>query len=160
LKAISLGLLAVFILALALAQMPTLSVAASPSSFSAASTSISTAFVAVSQAQQDGGNVTGLVASLNTALGLYAKAQGENGNNPALALTDLQNATAMAQQVTLAAPAIGQAGLSARQAQEYLSVGSAAGIVAIAALLYVYGERIYHRLWLRLYSGYTVKTVG
>jgi hypothetical protein len=159
LRTTSFQILAVFVVALALMPTPT-STAASPSSFSTASSSIATAYVTVSHAQQDGGNVSDLVASLNTALGLYTKALKENGTNPALALSDLQNATAMAQQVTLAAPAIGQAGVSAHQAQEYLSVGTAAAVVAIAALLYVYGERIYHRLWLRLYSGYTVKKVG
>lgn len=134
--------------------------AASPSDFAGASGSIGTAYLAVSRAQQDGGNVSGLVTNLNVALELYTKAQSENSSNPARALADLQNATTIAQQVALEAPGIGQTGAAARQAQEYISVGSAVAIVAVAALLYVYGERIYHRLWLRMYSGYLVKKVG
>ena len=26
--------------------------------------------------------------------------------------------------------------------------------------IYIYGERLYHRLWLRVYSGHVVKKVG
>ena len=134
--------------------------AASRSDFVSASGSIGAAYAAVSRAQQEGGNVSGLVASLNLALGLYTEAQSVNQSSPALATADLQNATGIADGVALAAPSVGQEGRAARQAQEELSVGSAAAIVAVAAILYVYGERIYHRLWLRLYSGYLVKKVG
>ena len=133
---------------------------ASPSDFTAASGSIGAAYLAVSQAQQSGGNVTGLVASLNVALGLYTRAQAENRSDPARASSDLQNATLIAQTIEQDAPVIGQAGAAARQTQEYVSAAAAAAIVAVAGLLYFFGERIYHRLWLRLYSGYTVKKVG
>ncbi len=134
--------------------------AASPSDFTSASNSIGAAYLAVSHAQQQGGNVSALVDSLNMALGLYTRAQAENSSSPSKATSDLQNATVIAQQVALAAPTVGQAGAAARQTQEYASVGAAAVIIAIAALLYVYGEKIYHRIWLRLYSGYVVKRVG
>ena len=88
------------------------------------------------------------------------RAQAENAADPPKASSDLQNATLIAQQVAQEAPAVGQAGTAARQSQEYLSLGSAAAIIVVAALIYVYGDRVYRRIWLRLYSGYTVTKSG
>jgi hypothetical protein len=155
---LGLFVLAIFGIALALAPAPAFP--ASPADFSFASGSIGAAYVAVSHAQQDGGNVSGLVANLNVALGLYMRAQAENPANPSRASSDLQNATQIAQHVALEAPAVGGSGLAARRTQEYLSVGSAAAVLAVAAALYIYGERIYHMVWLRLHSGHVVKKVG
>ena len=159
-RASVLGVLFAVTLTLSIIPVGPTAQAAPSSDFTSASSSIGTAFLAVSRAQQDGGNVTGLVASLNLALGFYARAQGENGSSPAQASVDLQNATAIAQQVALAAPAVGRAGAAARQVQVETSVAAAVAIVAIAVGLYFFGERIYHRLWLRVYSGYVVKKVG
>jgi hypothetical protein len=143
-----------------MASTATQASAAGPGTFASASSAIASAYLAVNQAHSDGGNVTALVASLNVALGLYATAQAENATRPSLAATDLQNATVIAQTVASEAPAIGTQGLAARQAQEELSLGSAAAIVVIAALVYVFGDRIYRRAWLRVYSGFVVKKVG
>ena len=150
----------ILLVAMALVLFANPALAAAPPVFVGASNSIGTAFIAVDHAQQLGGNVTGLVASLNVALGLYMRAQAENSSDPSRAAADLQNATTIAQEVSLEAPAIGTDGSAARQAQEEVSIGAAVAIIAIGVLLYLYGERIYHRLWLRLYSGYVVKEIG
>ena len=104
--------------------------------------------------------MTKLIASFNVALALYAKAQGVNSTQPGAATSDLQNATQIADAISADAPLVGQQGAAARQTQLELSVGSAAAVVALAALIYVYGDRIYRRAWLRLYSGYLVKKIG
>jgi hypothetical protein len=134
--------------------------AATSQDFSSASSSIASAFSAVKAAQHDGGNVSKLVSALNIALGLYMQAQAENSANPTKASTDLQNATLMAQQVSASAPSIGQAGASARQTQELVSIASAVGVLIVAALVYFYGEGIYRRIWLRVYSNHVVRKVG
>jgi hypothetical protein len=143
-----------------LASQPAGATAASQSEFSSASGSIASAFLAVSSAQQSGGNVTALVAQLNLALKLYMQADSENQSQPSQASADLRNATIIAEKVGTNAPAVGQAGASARQLQTYLSAGAAVAVVAMAALVYVFGDRVYRRLWLRVYSGHLVKRVG
>ncbi|HKW04682.1 MAG TPA: hypothetical protein VJN71_05225 [Nitrososphaerales archaeon] len=131
--------------------------AASGSDFSSANNSINSAFSSIFAAQKDGGNVTSLIAKLNTAVALLSKAQSENATNPPQATSDLQNATQIAQQVTSEAPPVASAGRSAVQFNEAVSISSAAGIIIIAALIYIYGGRIYHRTWFYLYKKYLVR---
>jgi hypothetical protein len=134
--------------------------AASQISPSGASSAVQNAFVAVQTAGRDGGNITSLVTKLNSALALVQKASGENSSNPAQASADLQSALTIAQQVQSSAAAVAQQGMSARQFQFELSVVSAVVIVGVAVALYVYGDMIYRRLWLRMYRGEVVKKVG
>lgn len=125
-----------------------------------AQSQIAQAYAAVRSAQQKGGNVTSLVAQLNSAISLVQQGDSVNATDPARAQSLYAEASAIAQQVLQAAPGVGQAGAAARQLQEALSIGAAGAVVVFAALLYLYGERIYHRFWLWAYSGYTVKKVG
>lgn len=133
------------------------SYSATATNFSSANSAINAAFSATLSAQQKGGNVSDLVAMLNIAIGLVQKAQAENGTNPFQATADLTNATQLAQQVSASAPAIEQAGSSARQIQYSESIGVAVVIVALAALAYIYGSRIYHLIWFYLYKNYSVR---
>jgi len=134
--------------------------AASQTSFNSASSAVQNAFVAVQTAGRDGGNVTSLVAQLNGALALVQRATTENSSNPVRASADLQSAIGIAQGVQSSAATVAQQGLSARQLQLELSVASAVVIVGIAIALYFYGDRIYRRLWLRMYGSYVVKKAG
>lgn len=158
------GRLKAAIIALALACLVTFgtpaALAATPASFSGASSAVQQAFVAVKKAGNDGGNVSSLVAELNGALALIQKAESENSSNPAQAGADLQSALAMAQGVQAEAPAVAQQGASARQFQFILSVTVSAVIVGVAVALYVYGDRLYRRVWLRIYGGSVVSRVG
>lgn len=156
----TLRLLALITLAVVVFSTAEPAMSATPTDFAAASNSINGAYLAVSQAQEKGGNVTGLVVRLNEALGLLMEAGAKNSTDPVQAALYLQNATSLARSVALEAPGIGRAGAAARTTQEYVSVGSAIAIVVVAAALYVFGERIYHSVWLRLYSGHLVKKVG
>lgn len=131
--------------------------AASASDFSNANNTINTAFSSIYAAQRDGGNVTLLIAKLNTALALVGKAQVENASNPSQATSDLQNATQIANQVSFEAPQIASAGRSTVEFNEAVSISSAAAIIIIAALIYFYGGRIYHRTWFYLYKKYLVR---
>ena len=132
--------------------------AASSSDFASANSAINSAFVATHNAEQSGGNVTGLIAKLEISLGLVQKAQAENATNPSQALADLQNATQIANQVSAQAPAIMQAGSSARQTLYGESIGSAVAILVLASLVYIYGGRIYHLIWFYLYRNQNVRS--
>jgi len=134
--------------------------AASQTDYSSAMQQIGSAFSATYAADQQGGNVTSLVSQLNSALQLVAKANSENATQPSQATADLQQAVTIAKGVQTLAGGVGQTGASARQAQFYISVGSAVAIVAAASLIYIFGDRIYRRLWLRIYGGYEVKKIG
>jgi hypothetical protein len=145
--------------AFALAVTPPAS-AASQTDFSNAQEAIALAYSATVGAASNGGNVTALVARLQSSLILVENATAVNTSDPALASAYLQNATLIANGVSAQALLVGQAGLNARQAQTLESVGSAAGIVVVASLLYLFGDRIYRALWLRLYGGHLVRKVG
>ena len=134
--------------------------AASQASFSGATSALQNAFVAVQTAGRDGGNVTSLVVQLNGALAMVQRATTENSTNPAQASTDLQSAIGIAQGVASSSATVAQQGLSARQLQLELSVASAVAIVGVAIALYFYGDRIYHRVWLRMYREQVVKKIG
>ena len=154
----------VAIIALVLASLIALGApqafASSQASFIGASSAVEHAFVAVQNAGKNGGNVSALVAELNGALTLIQKALSENSTNPGQAANDLNSAVAVAQGVQASAATVGQQGIAARQYQFELSVGSAIVIVGIAIALYVYGDRIYYRLWLRMYGSHVVRKGG
>lgn len=136
------------------------SVAAGNASFNGASSSVQQAFVAVQSAGKDGGNVASLVTELNGALALIQKATSENSTNPSQAVTDLNSAVTIAQGAQSSASNIATQGISARRVQLFLSVVSAFAIVCVAAAIYVFGDRIYRMLWLRIYGGHVVSRVG
>jgi hypothetical protein len=150
----------VFIAVLLLMVAPPVTSAASQASFSGTSSAVQSAFVAVQTAGTDGGNITSLVAQLNGALVLVQKASAENSTDPAQASADLHSALAIAQEVQSAAATVGQQGMSARQLQFEISVASSVAIVGVAVALYFYGDKIYRRLWLRMYGGQVVRKVG
>jgi hypothetical protein len=153
------ALLAVIVALFLVAESPGVS-AANQSSFSGASSAVQSAFVAVQVAGNDGGNVTSLLSQLNAALALVQKASAENSSDPAQASADLQSALTIAQQVQSSAPKVAQQGVSARHLQIEISVISAVAIIDIAVALYFYGDRIYRRLWLRIYGSHVVRKVG
>lgn len=147
------------VVAVVLGSAPS-ALAASRASFDGGYSAVQSAFVAVQSAEEKGGNVTSLVSQLNGALALVQKAADENSTNPAQAASDLQSAVQIAQVVQARAGPVGEAGAAARQSQLVLSLSSAAAILAGAALVYFYGERVYLRAWLWLYGDHVVKKVG
>ena len=134
--------------------------AASQASLNGASSAVQSAFVATQTAGKDGGNITSLLAQLNGALALVQKASAENSTKPAQASTDLQSAQTIALQVQSSAAMVAQQGTSARRFQLFFSLFSALVIICFAAAIYVFGDKIYRRLWLRMYGNYAVRRVG
>ncbi len=131
--------------------------AATPSQFSSTNAAIAKAFAATASAEQSGGNVTALVAELNTALNLTAQAENLNLSNSTGATLLLQNATKIAQQVSTQAISVRSAGASARQTLTEESIAGAIATVAVAALIYVFGGSIFRMFWYILYKNYILK---
>ncbi len=134
--------------------------AATAGDFSNANTAINSAFVSTYDAQQKGGNVTVLIQELNTALSLVQIAQAENMTNPSQSALDLQNATNIANLVISQSASVGQSGAAALQVKYAVSISSAVAIAVIAILIYIYGGRIYRRMWLYAYRDHVVKPSG
>ena len=151
---VALALLALIILLIAKGSIYASGAAASD--FSSANSAINSAYTATLAAQQKGGNVSQLVSQLNSAISLLQKASRENSTNPSGALSDLQNATRIAGGVITQAPSIAAVGSASIQSRDVLSISSAVAIGIIALLLYIFGERIYRRLWYYLYKEYLV----
>ena len=134
--------------------------AASQASFNEAVSAVQQAFIAVQSAGRDGGNITSQVVELNAALALIQKASSENSSNPAQASSDLKSALAMSQSALASAANLAGEGKSARQLQIEVSVISTVAIVGSAAAIYLFGNRVYRRIWLWAYKGHVVKKVG
>ena len=122
-----------------------------------ANNSVNNAFSSVYYAEQNGGDVTALVEKLNTAVSLIQKATSENGTDPNAAVTDLSNATAIAQMVSLNSTLVSTSGSMERQLRLYGALGTAVATLGIAALVYLRGDRAYRRLWLYVYRNHIVE---
>jgi hypothetical protein len=131
--------------------------ASSAADFSSATNAIGKAFVATYEAGQSGGNVSQLLSKLNLSLSLLQEANVENATNPTQAAADLQNATLTANSVTAASVSVAQMGRASRQTTVLISAISAYAIVVAAALIYIFGDRLYRRLWLFLYRDFLVR---
>lgn len=157
---ISKVLVVTWLLLVALSLTSFYSGAATVNDFTNANSAIDSAYLATHKAEKSGGNVTVQINELNTAIALIEKAQAENSTQPAQALLDLDNATQIAILVSNQSSSIADAGASATQMRNTLSVGSAIVIIVAAAMIYLYGGRIYRRVWLYLYKNYVVKPSG
>jgi predicted PurR-regulated permease PerM len=131
--------------------------AATASQFTTTTNAIASAFAATSSANSSGGNVTALVQKLNAALNMTEQAALVNATDPSEASILLQNATSLAQQVSAEAHAVGSAGASARQTVTAESIGEVIATIAVAAVIYLYGGRLYRAFWFYLYRNYIVR---
>src|SRR5260370_42231626 len=122
-----------------------------------ANNSVNSAFSSVYYVERNGGDVSTLVERLNTAVFIIQKAKAENATNPSTAATDLSNATAIAQMVSLDSASVSSSGSTARQLLLYESLGTIVGTLTLAALAYLKGDRVYRRLWLFVYKNHLEK---
>ncbi len=118
---------------------------------------IGQAYGAVLNAEQSGGNVTSLVATLNRAVALVQQADQVNATDPARAQSLYSQASTLAQQVISAAPAVAAAGrASVLDAQIELGIETAV-LAALAVLAYLFVPRLFWRYWSRTHSDWRVK---
>lgn len=90
--------------------------------------------MAAKNAEAQDGNVSSLVATLNEAIFFIQEAQFENSSNPSQAQADLQNATQLADSVSMQAPGIGHEGSIQKSQVMEESLGSTAAIIAVGVL--------------------------
>jgi hypothetical protein len=118
---------------------------------------IALAYSAVLNAEQSGGNVTALVAQLNSAILLVHQANQINVTNPTQAQSLYSQASTVASRVIQAAPVIASAGrASVGAAQIELGIETTV-LAALAVLAYVYTPGVFWSLWLRTHRNWKVK---
>ncbi len=150
-------LITVTLIVLVISTTPISSHEATGGQLETAANSVNSAFSLVYYAEQNGGDVSALVAKLNAAIFLIQKAEAENATDPDAAIADLSNATTIAQMVSQNSSSVSTNGLMARQLSLYESLGTVAAALGLAALAYLKGDRVYRRLWLYVYRNHVVK---
>ena len=124
---------------------------------SQAEAQIGQAYAAVLGAEQSGGNVTALVAKLNTAIS-YAQQAGQiEASNPAQAQSLYAQASSLASQVIQAAPGVASAGKAAVFAAQVDLVIETAVVAELAVVAYLYVPRLFWRLWIRAHRDWRVR---
>lgn len=121
---------------------------------------IITAFKALSEAYNAGGDVSNLTETLNEALNLTAEAETIVSTYPGEAQTLLSEAKTLAENVTSQAPLIKEEGLRQGQTQMIITFASIAAAIIVGILIYMFGPNLLWRLWLNLRKNYTVKVTG
>ncbi len=101
--------------------------------------------------------MSALVEKLNIAVSLIQRAMAENATDPDAATADLSNATTIAQTVSLNSTSVSANGSMVHQLRLAESLGTVFATLAIAALAYLRGDRVYRRLWLYVYRNHVVK---
>ncbi len=157
-SALSRFIMGIALIGLMISATPIRSHEATGDSVATANDSVNSAFSSVYYAEQNGGDVSGLVAKLNTAILLIQNALAENATNPNAAATNFSNSTTITQQVSMASSLISNSGAAARQLRLYESLGNAVATIGIATLTYLKGDRVYRRLWYYVYKNYLVKS--
>ena len=118
---------------------------------------IAQAYSSVLSAESSGGNVTFLVVKLNSAVSLVQQADALNTTDPTRAQSLYSQASALAQQVISAAPAVAAAGRAAVFDAQVSLVVETAALAVLAALAYLYVPRLYWRYWGRTHKDWRVK---
>jgi hypothetical protein len=121
---------------------------------------IITAFKALGEAYNAGGDVSNLTETLNEALNLTAEAEAIASTYPGEAQTLLSEAKTLAENVTSQAPLIKEEGLRQGQTQMIITFASIAVAIIVGILIYMFGPNLLWRLWLNLRKNYTVKVTG
>ena len=116
---------------------------------------ISDAFSAVLEAEKAGGDVTGLVTSLNEALGLVE--EGERSPEQAKAAALYDRAKQIAGDVLASAPKVKEAGLVAQRNATILVTISIVALAVTALVAYLFVPRLFWTLWLRSHRGWRVE---
>jgi hypothetical protein len=121
------------------------------------SAQIGQAYAAVLNAEQNGGNVSSLVAQLNSAISLVQEADLVNSTNPSRAQTLYSQAFSLASQVVQSAPGVAAAGRTSVSAAQFDLIVESIVLAALAGLVYVYTPKIFWNFWLRTHRDWRVK---
>lgn len=125
-----------------------------------ARSAVYTAFKALIEACNAGGDVSNLTEILNKALNLTSEAETISSTNPSEAQALMSEAQTLAENVTDQAPLVREEGLRQGQTWTIITIASITGALAVGILIYVFGPDLLWRLWLRLRKDYIVKVTG
>ena len=157
LSVLSRCLISITLIVLVISTTPISSHGATGGQLETAVNSVNSAFSSIYYGEQNGGDVSALVEKLNDAVSLIQKAVAENATDPNAATADVSNATTIAQTVSLNSTFVSASGSMARQLRLAQSLDTVITTLAIAALAYLRGDRVYRRLWLYVYRNHVVK---
>ncbi|MDA4126920.1 MAG: hypothetical protein OK452_06935 [Thaumarchaeota archaeon] len=118
---------------------------------------IGQAYSAVLTAEQDGGNISSLVATLNTAISLVQQADSINDTNPSKAQALYAKAASLASQVVQASPSVAAAGRASVGAAQLALVAETVALIGIAVVTYRFGPRLFWTVWLRAHRTWKVR---
>jgi len=115
------------------------------------------AFKALVEAYDAGGNVSKLAVKLNDALTLLFQAEESMGRDASAAEAYASEAERLASSVIEEARQVKEEGLMQKQTSTIVTVSTIASLLAVGALIYVFGPDILWRLWVWLRRNYRVK---
>jgi hypothetical protein len=116
---------------------------------------VAEAFELVLEAERAGGDVGGLVSSLNRALELVAEA--ELSSDPVRAGQLLAEAEGVVDGVVASAPVVRDEGLAAQRSASVWLALELAFLGVLGVSVYLFGPRLFWRFWLRVYGGWRVR---
>jgi hypothetical protein len=121
-----------------------------------AQTAVHNAYKALLDASDAGGDVTELTAQLNHALDLIAQANNFVLSDPAESQMLASQAQDIANNVTANAPKVKQAGIAQNQTSTIILAGTIIAVIIAGVLVYIFGQKIMWKIWLKLRSNYRV----
>jgi HAMP domain-containing protein len=128
-----------------------------PQPFNNAQTEIQTAYKALIEAYNAGGNINELIDQLNEALNLTAQAESARYTEPNQAQTLTSEAQALAQNVTQEAPTVKDQGLQKEQIMMITLGASVTALLIVGIVIYVSGPKALWKMWLKLRKNYRIK---
>jgi hypothetical protein len=121
-----------------------------------AQTAVHNAYEALLEASAAGGDVTELTAQLNHALNLIAQANTLVLSDPVESQKLASQAQDIANNVTVNAPEVKEAGIAQNQISTIILAGTVIALITAGILVYIFGQKIMWKIWLKLRSNYRV----
>ena len=121
--------------------------------------SVHEAFRAIVDAYNAGGNVTSLVSKLNDALDLISRADEVASEDPELAHSLISQANSTLTQILEEAPEVAEEGRRRVFIGRVVLTSSAVAAAVVGVSAYIYGPRLFWRLWVRLRRRHRVRAV-
>jgi hypothetical protein len=118
---------------------------------------IGQAYASVLDAEQKGGNVTGLVSQLNEAITLLNQGDAANKTNPSLAQQLYSSAFSIASNVIQLSPGVASAGVASRSLSLEIFASETAVLGILAFLAYLLTPRVFWSAWVRARRGWRVR---
>jgi len=111
------------------------------------------AFKAVAEAEEKGGNISILVAELNSAIKLIQEAEATGDK------AFIEKALVKLDKIISEAPKVGESGLTAARWRQIKTMVALSIEVAVGLIVYIYAPKAFWRAWIKVKGKWKVKTV-